>query len=249
MYTDDVLLDKIEDFLQGKLSEKDTIDFENQIKSDSKLAKTVEKLRLHQQGVELLFKQELKTKMQAWEKASPMALLPKTTPFWLTPKFWLINLLAIFAFLGCWFLWQKNIKKKEQLHQEKPKNIDQASIDNLDLKLKEIYQIPADLDNDPLMSAKPSHNTNELPLSDRIQAHVYLQNGNYAAAAIIFQKEVNQYKLGTTAREESEWYLLLSLSHDYTNHKEQIDGLIQQILADKKHTYQSKTLILSNLLK
>jgi hypothetical protein len=248
MYTDDVLLDKIEDFLQGKLSEKDAIDFENQIKSDSKLAETVEKLRLHQQGVELLFKQELKTKMQAWEKASPMALLPKGVPFWLTLKFWLINLLAFLSLVGCWFFWPKNLKKKEQIQQEQPKNADQVGVDNLDQKLKEFYRIPTDLEKDPLMSVQTDQNTNNLPITDRKQAHIYLQNSKYEEAAAIFQKEVNQYKAGTTAKEESEWYLLLSLSHDYANHKEQVNDLMRQILANKEHTYKDKTLKINTLL-
>lgn len=103
-YDDDRLLDKIEDYLRGKLPAQEAADFERQIAADPVLAETVDMMRIEQQAIELMFREELRAKLEALEKSAPMSELAAAAQHRGTKRIWLLAaLLALLVAGGVWF--------------------------------------------------------------------------------------------------------------------------------------------------
>ena len=73
MIRDELLFDKIEAYLRGKLPPADAAAFEAEIDADAELAALVKTQRLERQGLEWLVERDLLTKMNAWEREANSA--------------------------------------------------------------------------------------------------------------------------------------------------------------------------------
>ena len=106
-HEDDNLLDIIEDYLRGKLPAQEAADFERQIAADSALAETVDMMRVEQQAIELMFREELRAKLGDMEKVAPISELAAVQPQNRRMKWLLAALLAVLAAGGIWFIIRK----------------------------------------------------------------------------------------------------------------------------------------------
>lgn len=81
--------DKIEDYLENRLSAAEKTDFDKALKSDPELAAELEWARLEMQATELLIEKNLRQKARNWERERPQ-ISPKDKSRWFRqPVFWL----------------------------------------------------------------------------------------------------------------------------------------------------------------
>lgn len=67
----EILFDKIESYLSGKLPAEEAVEFERQLKEDPSLAALVDMHRVERLGMEYLVEKDLVQKLKAWEKNPP----------------------------------------------------------------------------------------------------------------------------------------------------------------------------------
>lgn len=71
MDNNDILFEKIENYLRGKMSAAEAADFERQIAADPELAEMVDMQRFEQDGLEFLLEEDMKRKIEAWKTTPP----------------------------------------------------------------------------------------------------------------------------------------------------------------------------------
>lgn len=71
MEDNDILFDKIEDYIRGRMPAEEKATFEQQIKSDPTLAEQVQLHRLEEEGLELLVEESIREKLERWKTNPP----------------------------------------------------------------------------------------------------------------------------------------------------------------------------------
>ncbi len=71
MNLDATLLDKIDDYLSGKLPPEEAAALEQQAANDAETAEAIEFVRLEREGMELILEERLRERMGAWEQELP----------------------------------------------------------------------------------------------------------------------------------------------------------------------------------
>lgn len=101
MEHDDILFDKIEDYVRGRMDAGEKADFEQAIAADPELAEMVELHRLEQDGMELLVEDGLRQKMQHWDETptTPDPAAPRKPGI---PWRFLLPLLVALSAAGFW---------------------------------------------------------------------------------------------------------------------------------------------------
>lgn len=92
----EILFDKIESYLSGKLPAEEAMEFERRLKQDPSLAELVDMHRIERLGMEYLVEKDLVQKLKDWEKNSPSGQDKKKSKWpWLLATLALAALLAV----------------------------------------------------------------------------------------------------------------------------------------------------------
>lgn len=92
----EILFDKIESYLSGKLSAEEAMEFERLLKQDPSLAELADMHRIERLGMEYLVEKDLVQKLKAWEKNPPSGQGKKKGKWpWLLATLALAVLLAV----------------------------------------------------------------------------------------------------------------------------------------------------------
>jgi anti-sigma factor RsiW len=75
MKNDEELFFKIEDYLDGKLSQAEATTFEQEIAADRELAETVEMHRFEREGLDFMAEENLRKKIIGWETNPPQIIV------------------------------------------------------------------------------------------------------------------------------------------------------------------------------
>ncbi|MEZ4963117.1 MAG: hypothetical protein R2830_25060 [Saprospiraceae bacterium] len=309
---DEILFDKIEAYLGGKLTEEEAATFEQQAAADPALRELLDLHRFEREGVEYLIEQDLRGKMESWKTAPPdenPADLPRTKRRW-----WLLLLAA--GLLGgvVFFVVKFNAQphpamppveenppaenkpiEQQPAPKSPPKEVPIANTEeNKAEKMpapqqkkdrylalaNTFYDLPENLGSGrrnsdetgeqnaltPAIKAFKSNPPNypraivelkkitkensptEFAQAQEMLAHAYFNNNQYKAAATIFQKMRGE-NLSPTAKDRTDWYLLLSLLPDFEKQRQQVDALLDDIISEEYHNYRKKAADLRKALE
>lgn len=99
-FDDAALLDKIEDYLAGRLSPKEVAELKQRAAADPEIASTIEFVRLERDGMELILEQNLRADMADWEQVRK----PKMTFKVFRSRFLAVAaVMFVAAAIGVWF--------------------------------------------------------------------------------------------------------------------------------------------------
>lgn len=162
----EILYDKIENYLRGRLPVEDATRFESEIKSDATLRELVNLHRLEYEEREQMIRQQLREQVKDWVKhQDPSTYNPKSKKWWRLLGGFFVLLFVIFI----WF-WYNPIHRQLQSEQE---------------------QItPNELLNDSIRAKEVSPDTN---IKKPVPPEQNVQKRSYATLKIIQQKTL-EYK-------------------------------------------------------
>lgn len=104
MNRDEILFDKIEDYLRGKLPPAEAAAFEADIAADPELAELVKLHRLERQGQEWLVERDLLSKMNTWEREVGSSSSVAVSTLRVRRMWWAVGVAA--SLLVAFFGWQ-----------------------------------------------------------------------------------------------------------------------------------------------
>ncbi|MBX2891669.1 MAG: hypothetical protein KF734_12115 [Saprospiraceae bacterium] len=109
MNHDEILFDKIEAYLRGRLSPAEASAFEAEIAADPALAALVKTHRMEREGLEWLVERDLLAKMSSWERDTMRGGIPSKQPVARARRrtmWWAVSIAATLtaAFFGWWLL-------------------------------------------------------------------------------------------------------------------------------------------------
>lgn len=102
---------KIEDYLKGKLSEREHKAFEHKMKTSPSLSREVEKQRMERQGLEYILEKDLRAKMKEWQPAAT----PKKQHY-----LWWITALLLVVSASVWGVYKLNIEPELKTSPTQP---------------------------------------------------------------------------------------------------------------------------------
>lgn len=116
MKFDEILFDKIEEYLEGNLSDEAKALFEQEISANPELAEMVDLQRFEQEGAEFLVEKDLRQKLKNWESNPPTLPTPEGKKNGIN-KSWIYGAIALFLIsVAAYILWSNpiNDKKKDE---------------------------------------------------------------------------------------------------------------------------------------
>ncbi len=290
---DETLLEQIDDYINGRMTEGEAAAFAQRINTEPALAELVEMHRLEMEVLEFLVEKKLREKLEALKHVPQPDLPPPATPSWI--KWGLGAVLFLLAALSLWpVLKHKPARQNPAVRpklspgtpeipvagQQRPAQKTQPSPSGeevaMNLQLTALatssYVFPEHLGGALRAPGKPGGSPldegiaafskskwktaiqafrkipaddDQYPQAKEWLGHAFFKNKQYDEAAKSFQWLLDRH-YSEAGDERAEWYLLLSLLPDYAKHRDQVNALLQKILAPENlHSYREDALRLN----